>query len=111
MILQSDTQNMDDMLVFFEKERKRVISNGRRARKARVRCNLKPGEWFVRLIQFGFKCAYCQQPFETLDHIVSISCGGGTTFSNVVPCCRDCNLRKGTAVWLPACASSVFVTS
>lgn len=32
--------------------------------------------------------------------MVSLCNGGGTTYTNVVPCCDACNQLKGTAVWL-----------
>ena len=31
-----------------------------------------------------------------MDHITPLSKGGDHTASNIVPCCRSCNAKKGT---------------
>ncbi len=45
------------------------------------------------------KCQYCGAPFEakalTYDHVVPLSKGGQTEWTNVVTCCIGCNLKKG----------------
>lgn len=47
----------------------------------------------------GYKCQYCgnKKPVGklTYDHVVPRSQGGKTTWTNIVTCCGDCNLRKG----------------
>lgn len=44
-------------------------------------------------------CQYCGKHFPrgelSLDHVVPISRGGRTTWSNVICCCVECNKRKG----------------
>jgi 5-methylcytosine-specific restriction endonuclease McrA len=44
-------------------------------------------------------CQYCGEHFPrgelSLDHVVPISRGGRTTWSNVICCCVECNKRKG----------------
>ena len=46
-----------------------------------------------------FSCQYCTTPFPTqeltFDHVVPLSRGGRTQWSNVVTACSVCNLKKG----------------
>lgn len=53
---------------------------------------------------WGNKCAYCQEPLGrsgTLDHVRPKSKGGETRRSNLVACCYNCNMRKGSSKdWL-----------
>lgn len=49
----------------------------------------------------GGRCFYCGRntnPFSTftVDHIVPVSRGGSSDLMNLVPCCRTCNIKKGT---------------
>ncbi len=49
-------------------------------------------------------CVYCGHPAETWDHLHSLVkkteySGYGHTIRNLVPCCRDCNSRKGGKEW------------
>lgn len=46
---------------------------------------------------WGSGCAYCGQTADTLDHVQPIVRGGLTIPTNLVPACRECNLRKGHA--------------
>jgi hypothetical protein len=52
--------------------------------------------WVQRelLQKFSGKCAYCQQPATTWDHIVPVAKGGNSVPGNVVPCCQSCNSSK-----------------
>jgi 5-methylcytosine-specific restriction endonuclease McrA len=45
----------------------------------------------------AYTCQYCGQLTSrpTLDHVVPRRLGGGTTWTNLVTACRDCNQRKG----------------
>ncbi|AIH03762.1 MULTISPECIES: HNH endonuclease [Thermodesulfobacterium] len=48
----------------------------------------------------GFTCQYCgkflKNPKDrTIDHIIPKSRGGKTVWTNVVLCCKKCNLKKG----------------
>jgi 5-methylcytosine-specific restriction endonuclease McrA len=53
----------------------------------------------------GFKCQYCGRSAEeeenlnkcdlTFDHVVPKSRDGKTTWTNIVTCCKECNLTKG----------------
>jgi 5-methylcytosine-specific restriction endonuclease McrA len=48
----------------------------------------------VILEDFEGRCAYCNAPATTWDHIVPISKGGETAPWNVVPACHSCNSSK-----------------
>ena len=41
-----------------------------------------------------YKCIYCGEPSESLDHLHPISKGGKNCTSNCVPCCLPCNGKK-----------------
>lgn len=43
----------------------------------------------------GGRCAYCQGPAETIDHVLPRSRGGRHTWDNVVAACARCNHVKG----------------
>lgn len=43
----------------------------------------------------GFVCFYCREPSTTIDHLLATSAGGTNDESNLVGCCRECNLMKG----------------
>lgn len=43
----------------------------------------------------GYVCKYCNGFGNTIDHVVPISKGGKTTFSNCVCACENCNKEKG----------------
>jgi 5-methylcytosine-specific restriction endonuclease McrA len=43
-----------------------------------------------------YKCVYCNSKDNlTLDHVVPKSKGGANSWTNLVTCCSDCNIRKG----------------
>lgn len=49
-------------------------------------------------------CVYCSRKAETWDHLVGLVENGqlrgyGHQIGNLVPCCRDCNSRKGSKDW------------
>ena len=47
----------------------------------------------------GSRCQYCGKKFPTnqlsLDHVIPKARGGKSTWTNIVCCCFDCNVRKG----------------
>jgi hypothetical protein len=81
-------------------EQFRININNNRTRELGLPSTLRLDEWLLILARFNYKCAYCGGKFESLDHIVPVCQGGGTTAVNVVPACRPCNNRKGGAIWL-----------
>jgi hypothetical protein len=45
-----------------------------------------------------YTCQYCghrKKDEMTLDHVIPRSKGGDNSFTNLVTCCKDCNLKKG----------------
>lgn len=86
---------------FFRKERNRVKHSNDRSTRKRLPHGLGGVHWGILLQYYDYRCAYCGQPFDGMDHIIPIAMGGGTTPANVVPCCIPCNQTKGARVWLP----------
>ena len=43
----------------------------------------------------GYVCEYCNGFGNTIDHVIPISKGGKTTYSNCVCACKKCNEEKG----------------
>lgn len=59
----------------------------------------------------GWLCHYCGRRVErlvdqncpykaTCDHIIAIANGGRTEVDNLVLCCKECNIKKGTGSYL-----------
>lgn len=49
-------------------------------------------------------CVYCERDAETWDHIIGLVkesnfSGYGHQIRNLVPCCKDCNSKKGNKDW------------
>lgn len=43
-----------------------------------------------------YRCQYCGSTHElTIDHVMPRSRGGESSWTNLVSCCRSCNLKKG----------------
>jgi 5-methylcytosine-specific restriction endonuclease McrA len=51
------------------------------------------------LVRDGYECQYCGREFSsgelTIDHVIPKVQGGVHEWTNVVGCCRSCNMRKG----------------
>ena len=45
-------------------------------------------------IRDSYACQYCSNDAESIDHIIPKSKGGSHEWSNVVACCKKCNLLK-----------------
>lgn len=64
--------------------------------KARV---LRQSSWWKQQVGRGI-CSYCEKKFPkeelTMEHILPIARGGKSTKKNCVPCCKDCNTKKGS---------------
>lgn len=52
-----------------------------------------------------YQCQYCAETFEsgdlTIDHVLPVSKGGKTEWTNVVAACSACNLKKGNKIVQP----------
>jgi len=72
-----------------------VLMQRRRARIAAALATLTAEQWAAILELYEGKCAYCGKPGKmTMDHVIPVSRGGGTTADNVVPACQSCNSSK-----------------
>lgn len=81
-----------------ERIRMSMYGANRRARMARVLCDITPAQWEEIKTAYGRRCAYCGDQLRALtqDHVIPLSKGGSHTASNIVPACKPCNSRKGT---------------
>lgn len=62
--------------------------------------------WLKRFgqIQGEEKCVYCGERAGTIDHIFNLTIQGlpsgyNSDYNNLVPCCKDCNSKKGATLW------------
>lgn len=81
-------------------ERRHTEQAGNRKRQNDFRANGggDPEKWTairVRILERdNHTCAYCGRKGLTVDHITPRSKGGGETWSNLVACCKPCNMYK-----------------
>ena len=47
---------------------------------------------------WNYKCAYCEEPATSLDHIVPRFKSGSSNRNNLIPACRRCNSNKGSTL-------------
>lgn len=79
----------------------RIRANLRRAEQIGAPATLTIKQWLVILDHFNWKCAYCLiRDFEVLEHVVSVTNGGGTTAQNCAPACLACNTQKDRSIVL-----------
>jgi len=76
------------------REEKRVRDQRARAERLQLPATLTTDEWMQTLHRHGWACAYCNGPFEVMEHLVPLAEGGGTTAQNCVPACQTCNAFK-----------------
>lgn len=66
--------------------------------KAKAR-ELRQSQWWKQELGKGL-CYHCGQKFKnselTMDHLIPIARGGKSNKNNCVPCCKDCNSKKGS---------------
>ena len=82
------------------------IKRGRE--KARA---LRNTDWWRARLSKGV-CHYCGREVGadalTMDHVIPLARGGKSVKSNVVPCCKDCNSNKKTALPVEAILDRLF---
>lgn len=88
------------------RERTREINNAaRRRRRARLAGALVEDvaatESYIAVVRHD-PCSYCGAPAGEVDHIQSVSQGGGHVWSNMTSACRSCNSTKHSAPLLTA---------
>jgi len=91
-----------------------IANWNRRARQRNLAHDLSAAQWCETLAFFDYKCAYCGQPAQTMDHYYPLALTGddplltGTSAGNCLPSCLICNQRKGFThpqhwdAWCPA---------
>ncbi|HEX2556682.1 MAG TPA: HNH endonuclease, partial [Nitrososphaera sp.] len=77
-----------------QKEERRYFAQLSRTERTGAPITLTLFQWIAILDHFDWKCAYCKGSFELMEHIISLSKGGGTTPDNVIPACAKCNMHK-----------------
>lgn len=74
-----------------------IYARQRRQLQAGLPNTLTSEEWANIVASYRYRCVYCQKQCKmTLDHIIPVSKGGGTTAHNIVPACKSCNSKKHT---------------
>ncbi len=88
----------DNKAAYFERSRRcRALKLGRTV------VPFSQADLDARMSVFGHRCAYCNGPFEHIDHVIPLARGGLHCLANLRPACRACNLRKSAkpiSVWL-----------
>jgi len=68
-----------------------------RARRHGLPATLTAAQWSLTVQHFADRCAYCsKEQWSIIEHVMPISRGGGTTWTNCLPSCPDCNATKGS---------------
>jgi hypothetical protein len=78
----------------YKGERQRVRAQILRAKRAGVPATLTLPQWLETVNTFHNHCAYCNGPYELMEHYIPVSEGGGTIQDNCVPGCFSCNAKK-----------------
>ena len=62
---------------------------------------LRRSRWWQQKTSTG-TCWYCGQKVGfknlTMDHVIPLARGGRSTKDNLVPCCKDCNIKKKSSL-------------
>ncbi|WP_448871812.1 HNH endonuclease [Desulfobulbus propionicus] len=71
-----------------------------RAERNKAR-ELRKTRWWQQKTSAGI-CWYCGQKVGfhnlTMDHVIPLARGGRSTKDNLVPCCKECNIKKKNAL-------------
>ncbi|MDY0390597.1 HNH endonuclease [Desulfobulbus oligotrophicus] len=71
-----------------------------RAERHKARA-LRKSRWWQQKTASG-TCWYCHRRVGyhnlTMDHVIPLARGGRSTRDNLVPCCRECNTKKKSAL-------------
>jgi 5-methylcytosine-specific restriction endonuclease McrA len=74
--------------------KQRIRGQNQRAKQAGARYDLTQEQWLETLGYFNYKCAYCgKRDYEFIEHYLPVHVAG-TTVSNCVPACANCNALK-----------------
>lgn len=90
-------QTLQGKIVTYEHNRDRILDEIEQKTGIKVERGLK--RWHIATIYGYRECAYCGRDLTlsqvTIDHVRPPKQGGGDVFSNILPCCRPCNSKKG----------------
>lgn len=78
------------------KDQFHVYRNRNRAKRREAKGQATPEQIAARVAFYGSRCAYCNGPYESIDHVVPLSRGGSNWPANLRPACKKCNFTKGT---------------
>ena len=96
-LLPIDLQNLPDRYghlhnFVIAREHRRVEKALTRAYDLNQPATLTTFEWIDKMLANDMKCHYCDVwNANTLEHVVPLRLGGGTTADNCIPCCKRCN--------------------
>src|SRR6266704_461109 len=80
----------------------KIVRQKKRARVKGNEATLTTAQWVEKLRASQGYCHYCHTFIGfralTLEHIIPIAKGGGTTAENCVPACMDCNWNSWVSV-------------
>ncbi|SRR5579883_1193724 len=79
----------------YQHEEQQVRVHNERAHAAKQSGTLTLKEWLKTLELFGWRCAYCQGPYETFEHFLPLMHAGSTSAINCIPACKHSNSIKG----------------
>jgi HNH endonuclease len=77
------------------KARVALYAQERRAREAGASGTTTPAQLQARIDYYGGRCYICGEPFEAIDHVISLNKGGTNWPSNLRPICKLDNSSKG----------------
>lgn len=67
-----------------------------KAERSKAR-DLRKTRWWQQKTSSG-TCYYCDEAVGfknlTMDHVIPLSRGGSSSKDNLVPCCKECNIKK-----------------
>ncbi len=78
------------------REKIRIRDARKSANQANVVSTLTLDEWLEILKAYNYECAYCGNPYESMDHYIPFKLGGANVKDNVVPACWPCNKDKSS---------------
>jgi 5-methylcytosine-specific restriction endonuclease McrA len=73
----------------------KIQQHNRRTQALGLPSTLTLLEWIGILEAHNYKCIYCGDPWQDIEHKIPVTKGGGTTRENCAPACHTCNQSKG----------------
>lgn len=81
------------------RERQQAREAQRRSRERETPEPVLRSEVQAKVALFDGRCAYCGDPWQEMDHVLSLARGGRHEIGNMVPACRPCNRSKGARIY------------